>query len=130
LFGGGFHVFQPTIPFRDPDYSFHVLLKHHRIFGPWPASYNEIADSERIQVLNYIDEISLRKTLRSFEYIEDVELVKEDRFFFLKFMKLAPRDMSSAWELLEDEWFMEESASIASSSTISDGSPHSTLLLA
>jgi hypothetical protein len=68
--------------------------------------------------------------LRPFEYIEDIELVKEDRLFFLKFMKLDPRDRPSARELLEDEWFMEESASVTSSSAISDGSPHPTLLLA
>ena len=130
MFGGGFHIFQPTIPFSDPDYSFHVLLRHYRIFGPWPASYNEIADSDRIQVLNYIDEISPRKTLRPFEYIDDVELVKEDKLFFLKFMKLDPRDRPSARELLEDEWFMDEGASIASSLEITDASPHPTILLA
>lgn len=110
MFGEGFHIFKPTVPFGDPDYSFHVLLRHYRIFGPWPASYNEIMDSERIQVLNYIDEISPRKTLRPFEYIEDVELVKEDKVFFLKFMKLDPRDRPSAQELLKDEWFNEERA--------------------
>lgn len=37
--------------------------------------------------------------------ISEAEVLKEDRDFILKIMKLDPRDRPSAEELLEDEWF-------------------------
>lgn len=120
----------PTIPQSDPRYHLHVLLRHFRIFGPWPASYNEIADEERIEIINYTTGISSGESLRPFKYLEDEELLEEDKEFFLKFMKLDPRDRPTAKELLEDEWFWEHRIPITISQNVRGSSPHLAPVLA
>lgn len=90
----------------DETYPLHVLIKQANFFGPFPLSYQEIADDERLNILtivmNYVKENEKRKP---FSMAEDPELTKEDRGFICKIMKLDPRDRPTAEELLEDEWF-------------------------
>ena len=79
------------------------------IFGPVPLSYGEIADNERLGILtaviNLINEHNLQ---RPFHLSADKELLKEDRTFIYKIMKLDPRDRPTAKELLQDEWFRQK----------------------
>jgi len=82
-----------------------VLAKQASFFGPFPLSYQEIADERRLQtitaILNYVREAGMRKP---FSMLQDPELSKEDREFICRVMKMDPRDRPTAKELLKDEW--------------------------
>jgi serine/threonine protein kinase len=107
LYGEGFHIFKPNVPPDHEDYDTDILLKHHRCFGPFPKSYAEIADEQRLAVLVWIMENSPAETLRPFHLTTEKEISQEDKEFVLRPMKLDPRDRPSARQLLEDNWFRE-----------------------
>ena len=76
-----------------------------RRFGPVPLSYEEIANEDRLGILTTaIDYVNLNQLQRPFSMSEDEELLKEDRDFVVKLMKLDPRDRPTATDLLRDEW--------------------------
>ncbi|KAH7139421.1 kinase-like domain-containing protein [Dendryphion nanum] len=104
LYGDNFHIFAPTVPRSDPQYHLHLLIEHHRIFGPWPDSYEDICDEERLNVLAYTMDISPSETLRPFSHTSTAELDEKDRDFICRIMKLDPRDRPTAEQLLNDEW--------------------------
>lgn len=52
--------------------------------------------------MNYIKDNQLQLP---FSMSVDEELLKEDRDFIMKMMKLDPRDRPTAKDLLQDEWF-------------------------
>jgi hypothetical protein len=85
------------------EYDVKVLMKHHRCFGPFPGSYDEIAGQERLAVLVWVIQNSLAETLKPFHLTTKREISEEDKQFVLKAMKLDPRDRPTAQELLEDE---------------------------
>ncbi|EER44659.1 serine/threonine protein kinase [Histoplasma capsulatum H143] len=66
LYGEGFHIFKPDVPVDHDEYDTKILMKHHRCFGPFPESYEEIADQERLAVLVWIMQNSPPETLRPF----------------------------------------------------------------
>jgi serine/threonine protein kinase len=111
IYGRGFHIFKPNVPVDHEDYDLEILLKHHRCFGPFPRSYEEIVDDERLAVMAWINNNTPRETLRPFHLTTEREICREDRDFVCKIMKLDPRDRPTARELLEDAWFaiVEES---------------------
>ncbi|PLN81018.1 protein kinase-like protein [Aspergillus taichungensis] len=92
MYGEGFHIFKPGVSADDDDYELQILMKHHRCFGPFPASYEEIADQDRIAALILTSAREIRQ---------------EDKEFVLKIMKLDPRDRPTARALLEDGWFCQ-----------------------
>ncbi|KAH8719359.1 kinase-like domain-containing protein [Phaeosphaeriaceae sp. PMI808] len=107
IWGQDWHIFIPEGCSVDhPDFPSHVLVKQASIFGPFPQSYNDIADEERQIILtavnNHIDENGLRKP---FSMAEDPELTVEDREFICKIMRMDPRERPTAKQLLEDSWF-------------------------
>ncbi|RAL13842.1 kinase-like protein [Aspergillus homomorphus CBS 101889] len=93
----GFHIFKPDVSVEHDEYNPRIQMKHHRCFGPFPESYEEIADPQR-----------LAGTLRPFRQTTAREICREDREFVLKVMRLDPRDRPSARELLADGWFRGE----------------------
>lgn len=105
IYGQDFHIFKPNVPFDHDEYDLRILMKHYQVFGPFPTSYEEIADQERLAVLAYIMEICPPETLKPFRYTTRREISLEDKEFICKIMKLDPRDRPSAGQLLEDEWF-------------------------
>ncbi|KAJ9237220.1 hypothetical protein DTO166G5_3616 [Paecilomyces variotii] len=107
LYGEGFHIFKPDVSPDHDDYDIKILLKHHRCFGPFPESYEEIADQERLAVLIWVMQNSPPETLRPFHLTTTQEISQEDKEFVLKVMKLDPRDRPTARELLDDGWFRE-----------------------
>ncbi|KAE8348116.1 kinase-like protein [Aspergillus coremiiformis] len=107
MYGEGFHIFKPDVPADDDEYEFKILMKHHRCFGPFPASYEEIADQDRIAALIWIMQNSPPETLRPFHLTSAREICQEDKEFILKIMKLDPRDRPTARELLENSWFCQ-----------------------
>ena len=69
-------------------------------------SYGEIADDERLGILDSIIHIvNEEKLQKPFHLVKDKELSEADKTFILKIMKLDPRDRPTAKELLQDEWF-------------------------
>ena len=83
-------------------------MKHHQVFGPFPLSFREIADENILTILAYVMNGVPHELLKPFQYITEREIIKEDKEFILKIMKLNPRDRPTAKELLQDEWFQLE----------------------
>jgi hypothetical protein len=108
IYGEGFHMFKPDVPVDHDEYDIRILMKHHRCFGPFPKSYDEIADQERLAVLVWVMQNSPGETLKPFHLTTEAEICKEDKEFVLKIMKLDPRDRPTAQELLEDKWFDQD----------------------
>ena len=107
LIFGNWHIFTPkNVEPDDENVVFWVLVEHVRRFGPVPLSYQEIASEERLGVLTtVINHVNENELFLPFWRYGDKELVKEDRDFVMKMMKLDPRDRPTAKELLQDEWF-------------------------
>ncbi|CEJ62476.1 Putative Serine/threonine protein kinase [Penicillium brasilianum] len=105
LYGEGFHIFKPDVPADHEGDNLKILMKHHQSFGPFPASYDEIANQERRAVLAWVMQNWLPNTMRPFHLTTSREICNEDKEFVLKVMRLDPRDRPSTQELLEDSWF-------------------------
>lgn len=107
LYGEGFHIFKPDVPVDHDEYDMKILMKHHRCFGPFPESYKEIADDERLSVLMWIMQNSPPETLKPFHLTTTREICREDKEFVQRIMKLDPRDRPTANDLLEDIWLQQ-----------------------
>jgi serine/threonine protein kinase len=105
LWGENWHIFKPDVPADHEHYELKILMKHHQYFGPFPLSYKEIADEDTLSILAYVMKGVPHGKMKLFEYVTDQEIIKEDKAFILKTMKLDPRDRPTAKELLQDEWF-------------------------
>ena len=80
-------------------------MEQVRRFGPVPLSYEEIANEDRLGILTTaINHVNKNQLQWPFSMSEDEELLKEDRDFIVKLMKLDPRDRPTATDLLQDEW--------------------------
>lgn len=49
LYRAGFHIFKSDASVDHEDYDLKILIKHHQWFGPFPASYNDVADQNHVQ---------------------------------------------------------------------------------
>lgn len=107
IYGEGFHIFKPDVPIDDDDYDLKILMKHHRCFGPFPESYEQIASQEILAVLVWVMQNSPPETLKPFHLTTSREICEEDKAFVLKAMRLDPRDRPTAKMLLEDTWFKD-----------------------
>ncbi|OBT48961.1 hypothetical protein VE00_00642 [Pseudogymnoascus sp. WSF 3629] len=108
MYGEGFHIFKPDVSVDHDEYEVKILMKHHSCFGPFPESYEQIADQERLAVLVWIMQNTPPESMRPFHLTTAREICKEDKEFVLKVMKLDPRDRPTAQDLLEDKWFQED----------------------
>jgi casein kinase II subunit alpha len=106
IWGESWHIFKPdNLKPSDEAYPLQVLIKQANFFGPFPVSYQEIADDERLDILTAVmDYVQKNEKRKPFSMAEDPELTKEDREFICRIMKLDPRDRPTARELLQDEW--------------------------
>ncbi|KAI9934452.1 hypothetical protein ASPWEDRAFT_175181 [Aspergillus wentii DTO 134E9] len=105
LYGDGFHIFKPDVPVDHDEYDIKILMKHHRCFGPFPDSYEDIASQERLAALVWIMQNSPPETLKPFHLTTSREIFRGDKEFVLRAMKLDPRDRPTAQQLLDDVWF-------------------------
>ncbi|KFY05428.1 hypothetical protein V491_09138, partial [Pseudogymnoascus sp. VKM F-3775] len=110
IWGLNFHIFKPDVPFDHEEHELEILMKHCQFFGPYPLSYKDLADLETQNVLahvmNTIGGATTGKDLRKPFYLAgEKEILKEDREFLGRVMKLDPRDRPTARELLGDKWF-------------------------
>ncbi|KAB8074806.1 hypothetical protein BDV29DRAFT_156342 [Aspergillus leporis] len=60
LYGEGFHIFKPDVPADNDEYDLKTLMKHPQVFGPFPRSYDEVADQERRAAIVWIMQILAR----------------------------------------------------------------------
>ena len=89
------------------------MIKHCQYFGPYPLSYQEIAELDRqsalAHIMNTVRGATSGKDIRKpFYLIREKEISREDRTFLGRMMRLDPRDRPTARELLRDEWFEDE----------------------
>jgi hypothetical protein len=91
--------------FRYDEYDIKILIKHHRCFGPFPESYEQIADQDKLAVSLWIMQSTPPETMKPFHPTTTREICEVDKEFVLKVMKLDPRDRPTAQELLGDKWF-------------------------
>lgn len=98
-------MFKPDVPADHEEYEMRILMRQHQFFGPFPASYSEIANCDVLAILNYVMDGVPPEKQKPFERITEQEVSKEDKAFLLKIMKLDPRDRPTVKQLTEDEWF-------------------------
>lgn len=84
-----------------------VLGRIHGCFGPFPDSYLDLADENALAAIGLLNQMG--PPAKPFQKIARREVPPADRDFILKIMKLDPRDRPTAEQLLQDEWFTEES---------------------
>ncbi|KAK0625419.1 hypothetical protein B0T17DRAFT_640230 [Bombardia bombarda] len=110
LYGGGFHLFNPAnegIKSDHDEYELVVLHRMYRYFGPFPPTWQEIADDNAMTASDYTE--SFGPPTKPFHLITRREIPLADKDFILKIMKLDPRDRPTAEQSLADPWFTEES---------------------
>ncbi|KAK1948666.1 serine/threonine protein kinase [Colletotrichum sublineola] len=110
LYGGGYHLFNPAnegFKPEDEHYELVVLSRMHRYFGPFPDSFQGIADDNAAGIIGFIH--NMGPPDRPFRQVTRREIPPADRDFILKIMKLDYRDRPTADQLLKDEWFRESS---------------------
>ncbi|TAQ86787.1 hypothetical protein B7494_g4876 [Chlorociboria aeruginascens] len=92
IWGNNWHIFKPDeVTIDDEAYPAHVLIKQADYFGPFPPSYHEITDEERLATLTFINNYSTESgKWKPFELAEDPELTKTDRDFLCKIMRIIP----------------------------------------
>ncbi|KAG8164264.1 hypothetical protein KVR01_006182 [Diaporthe batatas] len=106
IFGGDFNIFRPKkARYGDEDYNVEVLESQFRYFGPFPFKIREIVNDETFQTVLYLMQLNPPESMTHFSRVTEREVVKEDKDFILKIMRMDWRDRPTAKELLEDEWF-------------------------
>lgn len=109
IFGGDFNIFRPkTARYGDEDYNVEVVQSQFRYFGPFPSKIREIVNDETFQSVLYLMHLNPPEKMTPFSLVTEREVIKEDKEFILKIMKMDWRDRPTAKELLEDEWFHSE----------------------
>jgi serine/threonine protein kinase len=105
IYGNNWFIFKPDVPADHEEYELRILMRQHQFFGPYPASYSEIANGDALTILNYVMGGVPPEKMKPFERITEREVSKEDKAFLLKIMRLDPRERPTAKQLMEDEWF-------------------------
>lgn len=109
IFGGDFNIFRPKkARYGDEDYNVRVVESQFRYFGPFPAKIREILDEETFTSVLCLMHLNPPEKMIPFRFVTEREVVKEDKEFILRIMKMDWRDRPTAKELLEDEWFVKE----------------------
>lgn len=90
-------------------YPFVALRRMYRVFGPFPQTFEDFVgkNPNLLTIINVLHDYGQPE--KPFHRISPMEVSPADKTFLLKVMKLDPRDRPTARQLLEDEWFTEES---------------------
>ncbi|KAL2782708.1 kinase-like protein [Aspergillus keveii] len=84
LYGEGFHIFKPDVPADHDEYDLKIPVRHHQVFGPFPPSYDDIADQDRRAAIIWIMQNTPVETLRPFHRTTPMEITAEDKEFVLE----------------------------------------------
>jgi hypothetical protein len=109
IYGGDFNIFDPPgVPYKanDVEYEFEVLKRQFQFFGPFPAKYEQIADTDTVEVIIWLME-NLRDQMKPFHRITEREIRQKDKEFIGWFMRLDPRDRPTATEILAHKWWQD-----------------------
>ncbi|KAF2125973.1 putative serine/threonine protein kinase [Dothidotthia symphoricarpi CBS 119687] len=110
IYGGNFHIFKPKGMTRDhEEYEVGVALNQIRFFGPYPLKFQDILSPESLHSVLCLTQEVPEDELTLFAWVTEKEVIKKDRDFIVKMMKLDWRDRPTAKELLEDEWWKDDS---------------------
>lgn len=112
LYGGDYHLFNPGIEGYKPDdddYDITALKRIYKFFGPFPPSYLDFKDDnpDIVPILTYLHDLGPPE--KPFRFVTTKEIPPADNRFVCKIMKVDPRERPTAQQLLDDEWFTEES---------------------
>ena len=89
-------------------YDYTVVKRMYDSFGPFPPKMKEIIASEDVNViLKFLNDQG--PPMKPFERWTKRQIPAADNAFIRRVLKLDPRDRPSVEEILEDEWFTEES---------------------
>lgn len=77
------------------------LLTH--VFGPFPPKIRDLVNEDTYQLVIYIMHLNPPEIMTPFSMVRKRDIVKEDKEFILRIMKMDWRDRPTAKELLEDE---------------------------
>lgn len=108
--GSNYHHFDPGwegIKPEDQDYEITVLKRMYNSFGPFPPSMADIIDPETFEIIHFVNQQGPPR--RPLERWTIKEIPSADNKFVRRILKLDPRDRPTVEEILEDEWFTEES---------------------
>ncbi|OLN95709.1 Serine/threonine-protein kinase cst-1 [Colletotrichum chlorophyti] len=108
--GSGYHHFDPGwegINPEDQDYEMAVLKRMYHFLGPFPPSIAEIIDPETFEIIHFLNQQGPPQ--RPLERWTKKEIPSADNRFIRRILKLDTRDRPTVEEILEDEWFTEES---------------------
>ena len=110
MHGSSYHHFDPGwegIKPEDQDYEITVLKRMYHSFGPFPPSIAEIVDPESFETIYFVNQQGPPQ--RPLQRWTTKEIPSADNRFIRRILKLDPRDRPTVEEILEDEWFIEES---------------------
>ncbi|EGS17660.1 uncharacterized protein CTHT_0070000 [Thermochaetoides thermophila DSM 1495] len=111
IHGSNYHQFDPRNEGIMPDheaYDYTVVKRMYDSFGPFPPKMKEIIASEDVNViLKFLNDQG--PPMKPFERWTTRQIPAADNAFIRRVLKLDPRDRPSVEEILEDEWFTEES---------------------
>ncbi|ORX92705.1 hypothetical protein BCR34DRAFT_629460 [Clohesyomyces aquaticus] len=85
-----------------------VVNRQYRYFGPFPPKKTEIATTESLHTIWWLSKEIPREKLTQFAWTTEREVVKKDKDFVGKIMKMDWRNRPTAKETLEDEWWNDE----------------------
>ncbi|KXX77786.1 Serine/threonine-protein kinase PAK 4 [Madurella mycetomatis] len=108
--GGDFHHFDPGwegLKPEDQDYEFTVIKRMYNSFGPFPPKIAEIIDHHTFTIIYCITKLG--PPAKPLERWTTKEIPPADNAFLRRVLKLDPRDRPTVEEILQDEWFVEES---------------------
>ncbi|KAF3001487.1 hypothetical protein E8E13_008727 [Curvularia kusanoi] len=109
IYGGNFNILRPKGYKRDhEEYIYRVVVEQFKYFGPFPASVAEIFDPDTVESIISIMKGNPQETLTPFVRITEREVTKKNNVFISKMMKMDWRDRPTAKEILEDEWWNDD----------------------
>jgi hypothetical protein len=92
----------------DEKYKVGVLMEQFRHFGLFPAKFGEILDPDTVRSIVWLMQEIPQEKISPFSRTADREVLKKDKIFIGKIMKLDWRDRPTVKELLEDKWWMDD----------------------
>lgn len=108
--GGGYHHFDPGWEGRtakDEDYGLTVLRRMYNAVGPFPPSLADLLDPEAFQIVLFLNRQGPpQKPLQRWT---TKEIPAVDNEFIRRILKLDPRERPNVEEIMQDEWFTEQS---------------------
>jgi len=111
IYGGNFHILAPPgISFGHEDYELNILMQQYKFFGPFPSKYQELiqGNTNIDLIIQYLVNNVPQSKMMPFSQVSEREVLREDKEFICRIMKMDPRERPTAKELLQDSWFKKE----------------------